>query len=236
MECSKINHTESISKFSDRKLTSLLTNPNRQSAFKAYAKEKCQNSFEKNSAPDYLQLKLGSNIDHKQLCQSQWNTFDFLGNNVQLDLNTLNFILNANSLLLNQPLNVNFTSVKTEAASFEECSKEVNNKRLSFSGIMPSNKNWDLKHQNQHFEDNTYDQKLETYELESNINLENKVGFYTKKERQLKIQKYREKVLKWMRGENKNKDRYRLRSLIAKNKPRVGGKFAKKASKKIKKK
>jgi hypothetical protein len=58
---------------------------------------------------------------------------------------------------------------------------------------------------------------------------EKMVGFYTLKERQAKIRKYKEKILRWMRGENKNKDRYILRSKIAKAKPRVGGKFARKS-------
>ena len=53
-------------------------------------------------------------------------------------------------------------------------------------------------------------------------------GIYTQKERQEKIKKYKEKIQRWVRGENKNKDRYILRSKIAKQKPRVGGKFAKK--------
>lgn len=53
-------------------------------------------------------------------------------------------------------------------------------------------------------------------------------GFYTLKERQEKIKRYKEKIQKWIRGENNNKDRYILRSKIAKQKPRVGGKFAKK--------
>lgn len=56
------------------------------------------------------------------------------------------------------------------------------------------------------------------------------VGFYTKSERLAKIMKYREKIQRFLRGENKNKDRYILRSKIAKAKPRVGGKFAKKTN------
>ena len=54
-----------------------------------------------------------------------------------------------------------------------------------------------------------------------------RVGFYTVKERQEKIRKYKEKILRWKRGEHKNKDRYIKRRVIAKNKPRVGGKFVK---------
>lgn len=55
-----------------------------------------------------------------------------------------------------------------------------------------------------------------------------RIGFYTKKERQERIRKYKEKIIRWKNGENRNKDRYILRSKIAKMKPRVGGKFAKK--------
>ena len=54
------------------------------------------------------------------------------------------------------------------------------------------------------------------------------------KERQEKIRKYKDKVQKWIRGENKNKDRYRLRSIIAKRKPRFGGKFSSRNQNKIK--
>ena len=61
-----------------------------------------------------------------------------------------------------------------------------------------------------------------------------KIGFYTMKERQEKIRKYKDKVQKWIRGENKNKDRYRLRSIIAKRKPRFGGKFSSRNQNKIK--
>mmetsp|Transcript_16915 Transcript_16915/g.18879 ORF Transcript_16915/g.18879 Transcript_16915/m.18879 type:complete len:125 (-) Transcript_16915:39-413(-) len=55
------------------------------------------------------------------------------------------------------------------------------------------------------------------------------IGFYTVDERRKKILKYRLKIHKFLRGENKNKDRYIKRSKIAKAKPRVGGKFASKS-------
>lgn len=59
---------------------------------------------------------------------------------------------------------------------------------------------------------------------------EPRIGFYTLKERQEKIKKFKEKILKWKRGENKNKDRYKKRSLIAQKKPRIGGKFVKRVA------
>lgn len=55
------------------------------------------------------------------------------------------------------------------------------------------------------------------------------VGAYTVKERQDKIRKYKLKIQKWRQGLNKNKDRYSKRRAIAKNKPRIGGKFVKMA-------
>ena len=61
------------------------------------------------------------------------------------------------------------------------------------------------------------------------------VGIYSKEERKRRIAKYRLKVQKFLKGENKNKDRYILRSKIAKAKPRIGGKFAKKFFSKTKK-
>ena len=57
-----------------------------------------------------------------------------------------------------------------------------------------------------------------------------KIGFYTQKERIIKIRKYREKKQKFLNGELKNKDRYILRSKIAKKKYRIGGRFAKKVT------
>jgi len=57
---------------------------------------------------------------------------------------------------------------------------------------------------------------------------DNCVGKYTQKERNEKIKKYKEKIQKWLKGEHKNKNRYIKRRNIAKNKPRVGGKFIKK--------
>jgi hypothetical protein len=59
---------------------------------------------------------------------------------------------------------------------------------------------------------------------------DHKIGRYTKKERIDKIRRYKEKVQKWLKGQNKNKDRYIKRRFIAKNKPRVGGKFIKKSA------
>lgn len=70
------------------------------------------------------------------------------------------------------------------------------------------------------------DEKEETHSQP--INSKFQIGIYTLQERQEKIRKYKMKIQKWRRGENKNKDRYILRSKIAKLKPRVGGKFAKK--------
>lgn len=54
-----------------------------------------------------------------------------------------------------------------------------------------------------------------------------KVGFYSPEIRRAKIQKYRRKIQRWLKGEHKNKDLYCKRRVIAKNKKRVGGKFVK---------
>ena len=83
----------------------------------------------------------------------------------------------------------------------------------------------DTHHSNNHF----------YADISSNCEKSAQVGTYTRQERQAKIRKYKEKIQKWLKGENKNKDRYRLRSLIAKRKPRVGGKFATKTMKKSRK-
>lgn len=59
---------------------------------------------------------------------------------------------------------------------------------------------------------------------------DHKIGRYTAKERQEKIRRYKLKIQKWKLGLNANKDRYIKRRVIAKNKPRVGGKFVKTGS------
>lgn len=55
-------------------------------------------------------------------------------------------------------------------------------------------------------------------------------GKYTIKERQEKIRKYKEKILKWKLGKNKNKNQYAKRRDLAKCKPRFQGKFIKQSS------
>lgn len=59
---------------------------------------------------------------------------------------------------------------------------------------------------------------------------QSQIGHYTKEERQEKIRRFKQKKLIWLQGKNKNRNRYMKRRLIAKNKPRVGGKFVKKAT------
>jgi hypothetical protein len=76
--------------------------------------------------------------------------------------------------------------------------------------------------------DTTVSQNNDPQSVEMGEPNEQRIGFYTTKERQERIRKYKEKILRWKNGENRNKDRYILRSKIAKMKPRVGGKFAKK--------
>ncbi len=55
-----------------------------------------------------------------------------------------------------------------------------------------------------------------------------KLGIYSYKERQERIRKYKEKVKRFVNGENKNKDGYVKRRVLANMKPRYKGKFVKK--------
>lgn len=53
------------------------------------------------------------------------------------------------------------------------------------------------------------------------------IGKYTIRERKEKIRKYKQKLLKYKQGLCKPSNKYKQRSIIAKQKPRVRGKFAK---------
>jgi hypothetical protein len=51
------------------------------------------------------------------------------------------------------------------------------------------------------------------------------MGKYSRKERAERIRKYKEKIMKWRCGMNRNKDLYSKRRTLAKFKPRVKGRF-----------
>jgi len=211
---------------------SLFGSPGRSSAFSVVKKSHTSPSTSFKTNPTPLNA-LWIRQDHKYYDWTRWNTKPVACSNIISESNENNLLLEWTRSLLAEASTIstafqkNFYSPWTRVMSpIFELKKGVNAMEISRKLIVSPAYAQEAKILKS---DTTVSHCNSSESHEADSHDSHRIGFYTKRERQERIAKYKAKLQRWMKGENKNKDRYVLRSKIAKQKPRIGGKFAKKS-------